>query len=242
MLVAGQALAFWSDYYQLTPPTALQAGVTYDIDFLGTKKDALRHAQNLEARFGDCVVLHAATIDDPPPNSAVIVLRDLNGRDEPIIIDYLTALQGYKYEDEPRLRRYAVPATVHGRALLVMHPFDCLKSRTHNLIELPAKRNEMGIAQVRLSMQVVKAYLREACADGWTAERSRGLPVAEQIILLASSSIGVRLWLDYDIDVLEAIPVNAFCDKFQTIRWPRVVAAAVEKRQRIQARLIPPSE
>lgn len=47
ILVGGQALAFWSAYYQTPAPTI---AITKDVDLLGTKTDVDRLARGLDAR------------------------------------------------------------------------------------------------------------------------------------------------------------------------------------------------
>ncbi|QSX77808.1 hypothetical protein [Agrilutibacter solisilvae] len=230
VLVAGQALATWADLYEIVPPSALEMGVTYDIDFLGTATQASDHASGLAVQFRDQVEFIEASIDDPTPNSAVILLKDLNGRTEPIIIDYLRALQGYTAQDEEKLRAIAVRATIWGRDVLIMHPFDCLKSRLHNVATLPSKQNEMGYAQLRLAIRVLSAHLKSECEEG--NERNVALPLAERVISLASSPHGLNIWHGQGIDLLEAIPVDSYCPAFQQERWPRALAAVAEKRER----------
>lgn len=51
--------------------------------------------------------------------------------------------------------------------LRVMHPLDVLDSRIQNLEALAQKRNATGIAQARLAMDVVRAFIRQQiAADG----------------------------------------------------------------------------
>lgn len=232
VLVAGQALAFWGDYFDVVPPSGLSAGLTFDVDILGTTAQAARHADGLKVAFGSKVEFTPATIDTPPPTAAVILLRDVNGRDEPIVIDYLTALMGYVAKDEDRLKRLALPVSFFGREVLVMHPFDCLKSRLHNYIELPEKRNEMGLGQLLMSIAVVSAYLRDACARG--EERAEALPVAEKVFSLAASRDGLRLWNEQGVDLLNSVPVEVFTGKFPAVRWPQINEFVARRRESLR--------
>ena len=213
-------MAFWADYYQVIPSGALEAGVTRDIDFIGNREAAKLHAIALEAKFPKKVKYTLATIDTPPPSVAVIMLRDFQGYAETIVIDYVSSLIGYTPESEDRLRRHAVPVEIDGRELLVMHPVDCLKSRIHNLIQLPSKRNELGAEQLRLAIKVAREYLAQQKDN----LRGAALPVAEEIIRLAQSRDGVAARKQFGIDVLEAIPAEAMGEMFQARRWPQVLA------------------
>lgn len=219
VLVGGQALAFWADYYKVIPSGALEAGVTRDIDFIGRINDAETHAISLTAKFPAKVSYTLATIDTPPPSVAVIMLKDAFGNEESIVIDYVSALIGYTLKSEAQLRRHAVPVDIDSVEVLVMHPFDCLKSRVHNLIQLPSKKNELGLEQLRLAVQVVREYLQ----DQSESQRGTALPVAEAVIELAQSRDGVRVRREFGINVLDAIPVERMCQLFQDKRWPQVV-------------------
>lgn len=229
MLVAGQALATWADFYGVLPEGALEAGVTRDFDFLGDKSQAGSHAEGLKVLFQERVEFYVPSPGDQTPNSAIIIINDLNGRSEPIVIDYLRALQGYTARDEDRLRSIAVKAQIHGRDLLVMHPFDCLKSRIHNIATLPSKRNEMGFAQARLAIKVLNRHLADVCDNG--DERRVGLPLAERVLELAHSADGKWVWATQGIDLLDAVPSASFCQPFQELRWPQALAYVTRRRE-----------
>lgn len=229
VLVAGQALAFWASYFGLQPTGALAAGVTMDIDFLGSRESAQRHHEALQAHFKQKARIAVPQLGDVTPNSAIIIVEDLNGRKEPIIIDYLWALHGYKENDTTRLHAFAVEAEVHSRHVRVMHPYDCLKSRLHNVIGLPSKRNDLGFAQLRLAVQVVKARLDEICREG--GQRESGFQLAERVISLAVSRDGLQVWKEHAIDLMEAVPADALAGKFRSERWPRACDWVTQKRR-----------
>ena len=214
----------------MVPPKALEAGFTSDIDYIGTGAQAQVHAEALREAFPGQVRYQIATMSDPPPTTGVILVGGLGDRTEPVQIDYLSALKGYLFEDEARLRRFAANITIDGREVLLMHPFDCLKSRAHNYATLPSKHNAAGLGQLEVSVKVVRAYLAEACEEGWEAERGVGLPVAEHVVELAHSRDGIRLYREDGIDLLEAVPHESFCPSFREKRWPQAVAYVARKR------------
>jgi hypothetical protein len=104
-----------------------------------------------------------------------------------------------------------------------MHPFDCLKSRVHNLISIPAKRTELGVEQCRTAVSVARAVLEATCAEGSDAERARALPLAEAVIDLARHPNAMDVRQRFAINILDAIPVDAFASRFRSHRWPQAV-------------------
>ncbi|WLT40270.1 hypothetical protein NON20_23685 (plasmid) [Synechocystis sp. B12] len=222
VLVGGQALAFWADAYGILS-SAAAAGLTRDIDFFGNRTAAKEHALRLRAHFPNRVSYKLATLNDPPPSSAVICVSDYLGVAEPLIIDYVIAMAGYVADTEARMFARAIPVDAYGVSFRVMHPFDCLKSRVHNLISIPAKRTELGIEQCRTAVAVARAVLEATCAEGGAAERDRALPLAEAVIELALHPNAMDIRQQFAINVLDAIPVDAFVTRFPTHRWPRAV-------------------
>lgn len=228
VLVGGQALAFWADYYQALG-TGYEAGLTRDLDFFGTRDQAHVHALALQTRFPERVRFQMATLDTPPPSTAVIFVEDIEGQLDPLVIDYVSAMAGYQYETERRMLEHAQHVTVAGVDIRAMHPFDCLKSRIHNLALIPAKRSELGVEQARTAIRVVRAMLAEHCQMGWEMERASALPVAEAVIELALHRHGMQARHLYCLDVLQGVPVEAFCRRFQDTRWPQA-RAYVDRR------------
>lgn len=222
------ALAFWARLYGVEPPTALQAGVTRDLDFLGTALQAEAFADRLRERYPHQVDLKKATLDDPPPSAAKILLREFHGRSMPLEIDYLTGLTGVPSKE--RLVSRAMEVRIGPESMQVMHPVDCLITRVENAERLPAKRTPQGYAQCRLAIEVAAAFMREACARN---EQRTALDAAELVIALAFDDAGRRLAVDQGIDVLHAIPVEQMPEMFRTVRWPQVQERAADRRQAV---------
>lgn len=236
VLVGGQALAFWADAYGILS-SAAAAGLTRDIDFFGTRLAAEEHALRLRVQFPNRVSYTLATLDDPPPRSAVICVSDYLGVAEHLIIDYVIGMAGYEDTAERRMLAHSVPVEAYGVSFRVMHPFDCLKSRVHNLISIPAKRTELGVEQCRTAVSVARAVLEATCAEGGDAERARALPLAEAVIDLALHPNAMDVRQRFDINVLDAIPVNAFASRFRSHRWPRAVRYVDDRFARRYRRL-----
>lgn len=219
LLVGGQALAFWADHLQVERPESLISGVTADADFIG---DAAL-ATALGKRLGWQTWI--PSLDDSTPQTGKVTHRTESG--EVKQVDFLSGVAGLTTKD---LARRAIEMDIPdiGR-LRVIHPVDVLDSRIQNLHLLPEKRNDAGIAQARLALGVARAFIaREVVTRG---ERS-GLKLLERIAEIAIDIAAVRVFLLYDIDPLEAVPLEQFrtTTALHKVRWPQVVAEVARKR------------
>jgi hypothetical protein len=233
LLVAGQALATWVDVFQLPLPSALMAGVTSDLDFLGDKDAAMLHHRLLSGRY-ERVELIIPRFGEVTPNTAKILVY---GEDQEAVeaeIDYLGALCGYGIEDEDRLKRRAIeiefPSVPAAVKIRVMHPFDCLKSRIHNLATLTAKQNYRGVAQALLASDVQRAYFRHVFDTPGADIRALIFPMAEAVIDLACQVDGVRVYHEFGVDVIACIEPSWFPEVFRQRRWPKALEQVQRRR------------
>ena len=118
------------------------------------------------------------------------------------------------------MRRRAKSLEVDGIGLVsVMHPLDVLDSRIQNLHLLPVKRTEAGFAQARLAIAMVAAFIRaEVAAQG---ERV-ALKQLERVVAIADDHAAILVFVLYGIDVLKAVPLEAFpaTAELHRTRWP----------------------
>ena len=117
--------------------------------------------------------------------------------------------------------------------LRVMHPIDVLDSRIHNLDLLPAKRNAAGIAQGRLAVAMVRAFIsREIETRG---ERPT-LKLLERVGAVAAEPGAVRAFLLYGLDPLAAIPLEDFrtTTALHTKRWPQITTEVSAQREKMR--------
>jgi hypothetical protein len=117
--------------------------------------------------------------------------------------------------------------------LRVIHPIDVLDSRIQNLHVLPEKRTEAGIAQARLAVDVVRAFIRQEVA---TRDERAGLKLLERVADIANDIAAVRVFLLYGIDPLKAVPLEDFrtTSALHKVRWPQIVAEVGEKRESLR--------
>ena len=233
ILVGGQAIALWVVALGVPIPPALEAGVTVDVDYLGTKQDAREHVDFLRASLQGgklrCEVRFPRPFENTP-NSAKITIYD----DDQVAaeIDYLSSIIGYAGQDEEKLRSRAIAvdwAGINGSVLQVMHPFDCLRSRIFNLYELPSKRGVFSVAQCHLALSVLRAYIEHAIQSG-ALHRQLLFPLVEQVIELTTSRPGVDAFHKFNLDIMEALPIIPFYENFHERRLPQALQY-IERRR-----------
>src|ERR1700678_2852043 len=223
LLVGGQALAFWADHLQVERPENLVSGVTADADFIG---DSVL-AKDLANRLGWQIWIPA--LDDSTPQTGKVTHRTKSGKVKQV--DFLSGVVGLTTKD---LARRAVelemPEIGH---LRVIHPIDVLDSRIQNLHLLPEKRTDAGIAQARLAVDVVRAFIRQEVA---TRDERAGLKLLERVADIAGDMAAVRVFLLYGIDPLKAVPLEDFrtSSALHKVRWPQIVAEVGKKRESLR--------
>jgi hypothetical protein len=223
LLVGGQALAFWADHLQVERPENLVSGVTADADFIGDS--AL--AKDLARRLGWQIWIPA--LDDSTPQTGKVTHRTKSG--EVKQVDFLSGVVGLTTKD---LARRAIELEIPQIGLLrVIHPIDVLDSRIQNLHLLPEKRNDAGIAQARLAVDVVCTFIRQEVA---ARDERAGLKLLERVADIASDIAAVRVFLLFGIDPLKGVPLEDFrtTSALHKVRWPQIVAEVAEKRESLR--------
>lgn len=154
VLVGGQALAYWMDYYRITPPTNLPA-ISRDVDFF--TRDPANSAPLAgfsRAIHGRKEVLPASAI------SALVGSAIAPAEDDRIYnVDLLHTVVGIERAD---VEAKAVIVTLpSGKVLRIMHPLHVLQSRNANLHKLAEKQDDMGELQFSLAIGVARAFLTQ---------------------------------------------------------------------------------
>lgn len=158
LLVGGQALAAWAVHYDIQPVGELSRSVTMDADFIGTSDTA----QALQRSLGPPWKLRKATFDDAGEQVAkVYATVPGEGIKQ---VDFLSGIVGL---DTKGVRNRASMITLaDGVTVKLLHPLDVLESRLRNLDALPSKRNAIGVAQARLAVSVVQAFIENHMDSG----------------------------------------------------------------------------
>lgn len=221
VLVGGQALGFWADRYSVTRPPSLVPAVSADVDFIGASALARKVGEALGWKWW------IPSLDDLTEQSGKVTFRMPD--DSIKQVDFLFAVAGLTTTDV--IRRAIEMRVPEIGTLRIMHPIDVLDSRIQNLLLIPRKRNELGIAQAQLAVLVVRAFIQDEIRS---RGEKRALKLLERIVALAESPGAIRIFLAYGIDPLTAVPVDDFrtTSSLHAKRWPQVTSRVTQQRDR----------
>lgn len=218
VLVGGQSLAVWADHFGIEPKPPLVPFISNDVDFFAGKKVAMEVANQL----GGKLFLPKAD-DHVQVNTAVVTFGSEEKYER---VDFLASVAGM---DGKKLRQRAIEVEAWGVKFQVMHPVDCLESRLHNLELLPEKRNDVGIAQAKLAVEIVRALITQVLRAG---DERHALDLAEHAGYISRSRVAANAATRYGVSVTDAIPANLMPEEFRKKRWPQLQKYAVQKRHR----------
>ena len=199
ILIGGQALAFWSAYYQTPAPTI---AITKDVDLLGTKTDVERLARGLDAR---AVFPHKRAV------TLLVgqVLKDLPGGDY-VNIDVMFRVHG-DITTQAIASRAVLAENPAGR-FRVMHPLDVLQGRLENVYGLSSKQDEHGVAQLRLAIDIARKFVADIASQETIGADDSGRPVTlrhlARIERLALSDAGRKVAQRYGVYVADSVDLT----------------------------------
>ena len=228
LLVGGQALALWAEFYKVSIPEELSQCISSDVDLIGSVDAAKALGERLNKhqhnRSGPYWKLYRVSAEDTTPQTAKLAMS------VPGIgvkqIDLLGSIVGIDTQDA---REDAVEVTLSDRKTIrVLHPIDVLRSRLHNLASLPSKRDDQGYAQARLAISVVGAFLKQRVTE---APKRELLDHVKEIREIALDRNLAKIYYECGLDVLSCVPAEQIQDeKFRRIRWPQILAEVREAR------------
>lgn len=226
LLVGGQALATWAVYYDVQPVGELSRVVTMDADFIGSGNIA----EELQRSLGVPWKCRKGTLDDVGGQIAkVYAAVPEEGVKQ---IDFLSGIVGL---DTDAIRKRASQLTLDdGTTVNLLHPLDVLESRLRNLDVLPSKRNAIGVAQARLAVSVVRAFIEhfmDARGDPRTVRQA--IKRVEKLALDTRLSV---VAFTYEIDLLAAIPMERIAyPRFHEQQWPKILERLERRREKFLA-------
>jgi hypothetical protein len=123
--------------------------------------------------------------------------------------------------EERAVRKRALTIDIRGAQIRVLHPFDVLRTRVVNLHLLRNRSSDARyVAQARLAIRVLHAYLSRALAD---KQERLVLRAVEALVKLADSAAGREMWRTHKVDVMDAAPVKTIeTPNFHQRRWPQI--------------------
>jgi hypothetical protein len=161
-------------------------------------------------------------LDDATPQTAKLTRAVKGGIQQ---IDFLSGIMGL---DTRAIQTRAVEITLRsGISLRVLHPLDMLESRLQNLLSLPQKRDQAGIAQANLAIAVVGRFLEQRLKDD--GNQRALFDAIERVAQIATNKRLSSVIVDYGLDLLAIVPTSKIENsEFQTLRWPQIATAARE--------------
>lgn len=221
VLVGGQALAVWVNWYDLARRGGLVPAISNDVDFL-SKSAADRASVRRFARVLEGQVLY--------PNhkalTALVGQAYLEVSDEEYLnVDVIFKVIGLKGD---AVRGRAVRIEPQGQpAFLVMHPLDVLHSRLANLHKLPEKQNDKGRMQLALAIDVGRAFLRREARGLSPVDTAQGRNPLQGYVSaierMAVEDAGRKVAERHGLHVADAIDPHLIPPgPFWIKRWPRL--------------------
>ncbi len=224
VLVGGQALNFWADYYvdRLPPrPGPLTSG---DIDFVGPPRAASECAK----RLGGSVQF--AELDHATANYAVVRFNDGDGHER--IVDFLERICGVDPADLSETAMLITPLDPEraGFQLRVMQPVVCMESRISNVVEYEKYRGDHGRQQATMSIHCAKAFLMDLLDQG----QSRAVQkLNERIFRFAKGRRGRSAAVRFQLEPFAAVVLDdRLPEAFRTTRYPQMQRAMERERGR----------
>ncbi|RAK01591.1 hypothetical protein B0I24_101214 [Aliidiomarina maris] len=198
VLIGGQALLLWAEYYLIDQATGLQYELlaSDDLDFMGRRPEVIdcAHAWHAEHRL--------PSPDDNAPQSGIVVLNN-SGLFH--TIDFLTSVYGI---DDHEVYKYSDLMVFGENQIKVLSPPLCLKSRIANLSGLhyaePLQQRE--VVRITAAIEATKLYLIDICNSGQKRPLSKAVKYLMRYVLL--SRAGVAISAAYDLDLSAAFPLS----------------------------------
>jgi hypothetical protein len=209
ILVGGQALAFWMDWYGMK---VTRQQISSDGDVLGNLKAARGLAGQLKATIqqvpNSAMTSLVAQVRIPRPGGKVANID---------VLHKLFTVSGLKKSTEFTKRVIMRSVQVQwgeGIVFRVMHPLDLLESRVHNAVGLLEDKGPHVLTQARWAIKVAKAAVLKMAKDAALSQHAqipgKRLGAAIKAIYgLAHSRAGRTLQAQHGIEVLDAIDIEA---------------------------------
>jgi hypothetical protein len=229
-LVGGQAMIYWTliyyeKYPQLFPEGAV--GSSYDVDFIVTMRESCKACCDY---WGG--TLRTPAPDDPTPELGVIVFNE--GTKEEIQVDLLGSLIRLDRQQIENMRSPIDPGNPLYDSMFVLTEWAVLLNRVYNTTCLSRYQHEEALVQVRNAIAIHHAYILWLLDHGDTAIAQSQ---CNQLLNFAKTSqFGIPLYLKFNLDLLDAIPVDdkRFVEPFCSKALKPLIAEVHDKRQRLK--------
>ncbi|MDP9663349.1 UNVERIFIED_ORG: hypothetical protein J2W16_001056 [Pseudomonas cremoricolorata] len=222
VIVGGQSLALWARQYLIDELTGEEVAfvTSDDLDFIGNSSSIEHCRQALKIDF------RKASIEDNTPNLAIGLYEWQ--KDKRLVVDILGEIAGV--EEKVLLKNLSL-IDLEGVAIAVIDPVTCIQSRLANLFALWQSNPQREAIRTKIAIRAANCFIREILVhDGYRA----AAPVIRRAKRLALSDYGKRVFVEYGIDVFNAIPNDPaiFPALYSTRERPKNVKQLQDMRRR----------
>ncbi|WP_235202530.1 hypothetical protein N027_21660 [Pseudomonas syringae USA007] len=167
-----------------------------DLDFIG-KPNSIDYCARMMG-----VPFRKAKMDDNTINIAAAYIDWVDGKE--VIVDILE-MDSVGGAPKKEIFKYLSVLDIEGVQVAVIDPITCLKSRLFNLFAYWQDRKHRESVRVKIALRASNHYLRDLLVhDGYRVISEH----IHRIKALALTPLGKRVYVEYGIDVLDAIPYD----------------------------------
>lgn len=204
-------MALWARQYLIDELTGEEVGfvTSDDLDFLGNSSsiEHCRQALNIDFR--------RASIEDNTPNIAIGLYEWQ--KDKRLVVDIMGEIAGV---DEKTLLKNLSFIDLEGVAVAVIDPITCMQSRLANLFALWQSDRHREAIRTNIAIRATNCFIREILVyDGYRAAAG----IIKRVRKLALSEYGKRVFVEYCINIFDAIPNDPaiFPTAYNTLERPK---------------------
>lgn len=224
VIVGGQSLTLWARQYLIDEMTGEDVGfvTSDDLDFIGKPNSIDYCAQMMGVPF------RKAKMDDNTINIAAAYIDWVDGKE--VIVDILE-MDSVGGAPKKEIFKYLSVLDIEGVQVAVIDPITCLKSRLFNLFAYWQDRKHRESVRVKIALRASNHYLRDLLVhDGYRVISEH----IHRIKALALTPLGKRVYVEYGIDVLDAIPYDPalFPVAYMDRERPNMLRQIVDVRRR----------
>jgi hypothetical protein len=209
VLIGGQALFFWADYYNLSEEQIETPLMSKDIDFLGSYNAAAHCAKVWKGK------LYQPSSNDHTPNTAKVIIPLDN--QEQIDVDFLAYVHGLDKNEANK--KASFQAQEEKIVFYVLNPVFCLKSRLENIYGLGYGKNRIlqEVSRLKMAIMIERLHLNDLLNN---KDTRRAINETKLLLTWAKNNKGINVYLEHHVDILESIPYqhegygNQFWEKF----------------------------
>jgi hypothetical protein len=222
ILVGGQALAYWAQYFGVSPPERMQH-VSRDIDFLAESAADFSEVQRFSRLLGGYSIFPSKHSLTALVGQAVKEISEEEYFNIDVLYKVLSGTEG--------VRGRALEVHLNKSVFRVMHPLDVLASRLINLYKIPEKQTEIGQMQLDIAISIGREYLRHLSRSDDNSEVRASMKF---ITKLARSDAGRKVAKRWGLHVADSLDPRVRINdpmfmEFELDRISPLMSAAYQK-------------